>query len=183
MGAPITSIVDSSGNGLNGTIFTGSPTYSANIPPGGGSFSGNFSNNDAAAFAYTFPFNTQTNATLQFWINRPSAIGQESDVFWTRTDSTDANRFNIGINPAGQPFIDYRSPSGVIHTLATSSVAFVADQWTLVDYVKQGNTYSIFVNNVLTAQGVDAVPDLPTNTGWTINGRGTDPVPLLLDNV
>jgi hypothetical protein len=125
-GAAITSVVDSSGNGLNGTIFTGSPTFSSNVPPGGGSFSGNFGSNDASAFAYAFPFNTQTNATLQFWAN-PSSIGQESDLFWTRTDSTDTNRFNIGISPAGEPFIDYRDPSGVLHPLATSSVAIAAN--------------------------------------------------------
>jgi hypothetical protein len=175
-GAAITSVVDSSGNGLNGTILTGSPTFSSNVPPGGGSFSGNFGSNDAAAFAYTFPFNTQTNATLQFWVNPGFSTGHEGDIFWTTTGSGDTNRFNIGINPSAQPFIDYRSSSGVLHPLATSSVAIAANQWSLIEYDKQGNDYSIFVNNVLSATGIDVSPDLPTSTGWTINGRiATEP--------
>jgi hypothetical protein len=44
---------------------------------------------------------------------------------------------------------DYRSSSGVLHPLATSSVAIAASQWSLIEYDKQGNDYSIFVNNVL----------------------------------
>ena len=147
-GAAITSVVDSSGNGLNGTILTGSPTFSSNGPPGGGSFSGNFGSNDAAAFAYTFPFNTQTNATLQFWVNPGFSTGHEGDIFWTTTGSGDTNRFNIGINPSAQPFIDYRSSSGVLHPLATSSVAIAANQWSLIEYDKQGNDYSIFVRAI-----------------------------------
>jgi len=71
---------------------------------------------------------------------------------------------------------DYRSSSGVLHPLATSSVAIAASQWSLIEYDKQGNDYSIFVNNVLSATGIDVSPDLPTSTGWTINGRiATEP--------
>jgi hypothetical protein len=37
--------------------------------------------------------------------------------------------------------------------------------------------------SVLTAAGIDVSPNLPTNTGWTISGRGPGPFPFLLDDV
>jgi hypothetical protein len=37
--------------------------------------------------------------------------------------------------------------------------------------------------SVLTATGIDVSPNLPTNTGWTINGRGPGPFPFPLDDV
>src|SRR5262249_18280155 len=38
-GAAIASAVDSSGNGLNGSVLSGTPRYSSNVPVGGGNFS------------------------------------------------------------------------------------------------------------------------------------------------
>jgi hypothetical protein len=38
--------------------------------------------------------------------------------------------------------------------------------------VKQGQTYSIYLNGLLASQVTDISPDLPTATGWTIDGRG-----------
>ena len=46
-----------------------------------------------------------------------------------------------------------------------------------IAYVKQGNVYSIYLNNsvgnvtTLVSQVTDSAPDLPTNVMWTMNGR------------
>lgn len=136
-GATASTIVDSSGNNLNGSILTGAPTYNSTAPLGGGPHSISLSTGSSMVFNYAFPFNVLTNATLQFWIN-PSSIGGESDVFWTTNVGGDTNRFNILINSTGQMYIDYRDAGGVIHLGLTSSLALVANQWSLVRYVKQG---------------------------------------------
>src|SRR5947208_11711631 len=66
-----TIIVDSSGNNRDGSLFSGFPTYSANVPvaqiPQTGetnNFSMNFGGPDVVSFAYAFPFQTLTNATM-----------------------------------------------------------------------------------------------------------------------
>jgi hypothetical protein len=59
----------------------------------------------------------------------------------------------------------------VLHQLGTSNVAIASNQWSLIEFDKQGDTYSIYVNGSLTSQVTDIAPNLPTSTGWTINGR------------
>jgi hypothetical protein len=173
-GAPVTTVVDSSGNGLNGSVLSGAPTYSSNVPLGGGSFSLALNSSDSASFNYAFPFQTLTDATLQFWAY-PDQLQPHTNPFWTTLGSGDTNRFNIQIEN-GLPAIDYRDPNGALHMLGTSSVAISAGQWSLIDFVKQSDTYSIYVNGLLTSQVTDVAPNLPTSTGWTINGRiATEP--------
>ena len=43
-----------------------------------------------------------------------------------------------------------------------------------VAIVKSGSSYSIYVNNLSPVTATDASPNLPTSTGWTINGRATE---------
>ncbi len=191
-GAVATSITDSSGNNLDGTILFGGPIYSPNVPvmqiPQTGqvdSFSMSFGFGDAASFDYEFPFQTLTNATLELWLN-PN-VNTEGDFLWTTNtvDSGDANRFNIYVNPNvvtdGPPYsacIDYREINETRHVLGCSNVSLPRNEWSYVAYVKQGDAYSIYVNSsvtgsvtTLTSQVVDSAPNLPTSTGWTINGR------------
>jgi hypothetical protein len=167
--ATVSTAVDSSGNNLNGSLLSGNPTYSSNVPVGGGNFSLQLGTNDSLSFGYAFPFQTLTNATLQFQVNI-SSFGANYNPFWTTLGSGDTNRFNIQI-VNGFAAIDYREPSGTLHQLGTSSVPLVLNQWSILDFVKQGDTYSIFVNGVQTSQVTDTSPNLPTSTGWTINGR------------
>jgi hypothetical protein len=90
--------VDSSGNNLNGSILSGGPTYSTDvgvtqIPLTGqvNNFSMNFGGSDAASFAYAFPFDTLSNATLELWL-KPNAgdwsSSGELQHRGIRTDST-----------------------------------------------------------------------------------------------
>ena len=189
-GAKVTKVVDSGTGRHNGTILAGSPTFSSQVPvpiiPHTGktdNFSLQFATGDAASFAFEFPFQTLTAATLEFWVN-PTQINAENDLFWTTTavDSGDANRFNIGITAGGGIFIDYRDPNGVLHQLgSTSGGMLTAGEWSFIAYVKNANTYKIYVNNSQTS-GVtkllstvtDTSPNLPTSTGWTLNGRSVE---------
>jgi len=175
-GATASSIVDSSGNGNTGTIFAGAPKYNSSVPvnpiPATGAanlFSLSLGTADAASFAYAFPFNSLANVTLEFWV-RPTAIGSEGDIFWTRTDAVDSNRFNMRITPAGGFGVDYRTPTGTLHTLINGGTV-TAGQWSFIALVKSGNNYTAYVNGT-PLTGVDSSPSLPNNTGWTINGRG-----------
>jgi hypothetical protein len=93
--APVTTVFDSSGNGLNGSTLSGAPTYSSNTPVGGGNFSLQLGVSDSASFTYAFPFQTLKDATLQFWVN-PTNLGN-TNPFWTTLGSGDTNRFNIQI--------------------------------------------------------------------------------------
>jgi hypothetical protein len=179
-------IVDSSPNHLNGSVLAGAPTYSAMVPVGtipqthrSNSLSIRFGAKDALKFAYAFPFETQPDATLEFWVNPTSA--KEDDLFWTTLDGGNKNRFEIGIGADfGGAFIDYRDPSGVSHQLGLASVGTPSGEWSFLAFVKKGNVYSIYVNNSLTggattleSRVTDAAPNLPTSTGWSINGRAT----------
>jgi hypothetical protein len=136
----------------------------------------NFGTSDAASFAYAFPFDTLSNATLELWLN-PNAV-PDWDLIWTTTTPGDTNRFNIHWG-GGQFCVDYREPNVTIHGLGCSAGGTVpAGQWSFIAFVKQGNVYSIYVNSsatgnvtTLSSQVTDTAPNLPTSTSWTINGR------------
>lgn len=185
-GATATSIIDSTLAHRNGTILAGGPKYSWGTPVTMvpkidklDHFSMSCGTGDAARFGYKFPFQTLTNATLEFWAF-PIVASHEGDIFWTTTavGSGDMNRFNIGIDPGGMPFIDYRTASGVLHQLGTGNIAIPTNQWSFIAYEKVGTKYMIFVNNSVTgfvtkvaSTKTDTSPSLPTSTGWTMNGR------------
>jgi hypothetical protein len=185
-GATGNTIVDSSGNSNDGTIFVGSAVYSSNVPvahiPQTGqanTMSLDVAMGDAAFFDYEFPFQTLPNATVELWINPATTTsGGDEDFFWTTTGSGDLNRFNIHFF-SGTVGLDYREPNGTIHALGSSGANSVPfDQWTYVAFVKQGNVYSIYLNNSvtgnvtnLTSQVTDSAPNLPNSTAWTLNGR------------
>jgi hypothetical protein len=182
------SILDTSGAGDNGTPG-GGPTYRADaaanpVPQTGASnqlsleFEGT---DDNITFSSAFEFNHPTDATLEFWLKPSSSDTGEEDIFWTRTDNTDANRFNIALNNSTHDFgLDYRDAAGNLHSILTSPSAIPSDTWTFIALTRSGNTYSLYegCNATPVVQGVDANPNLPTNTGWTMSGR-TNPANLL----
>lgn len=184
-GAAISSVIDSSGNGNNGAVLTGAPTYNSSIPitpiPQTGApntLSGNFGDSDGASFAYPFPFNTNTNATLEFWI-KPTSGTDSGDFLWGTTSGGDTNRFHLSWGSNDEVCGDYREPGGPAHAIGCTGVGTVPDgQWSFVAIVKQGNTYKMYVNNAGTSNTTvlkntltDVSPNLPNSTGWTINGR------------
>lgn len=177
-------ITDSSGNALDGAILAGFPTYAADVPnaqvPQTGAtnnFSINYNGGDAVRFAYSFPFQTLANATMEFWFKPNATPGW--DFIWGMTTPGDQNRFSVYWNP-NQVCLNYREPSGPLHELGCSAVGTVpAAQWSYIALIKQGNAYSIYVKGpgtgnttVLSSQVVDVAPNLPTTTEWTVNGRG-----------
>jgi hypothetical protein len=99
----------------------------------------------------------------------PTSVSN-ANPFWTTLGPGDTNRFNFQIFN-GQAALDYRDPSGVLHQLGASNVQIAPNEWSLIEFVKQGDTYSIYVNGLLTSQVTDVAPNLPNSTGWTINGR------------
>jgi len=175
-GSVATSITDSSGNGHNGSVL-GSPIYSSAVPANqtDDTLSLSLGTADGVTFNYPFPFNTLANATLEFWVNPSVTSVQYPSLFWTTTASGDQNRFNITVVPGGGVGIDYREPNGNLHSLVgVGGNAVPVGQWTFVAFVKNGNTYTLYVNNSPVSTVTDSNPNLPTSTGWTINGRGTE---------
>lgn len=172
-------LLDSSGNGNNAAVLTGSPGYSNNVPvsvvPGTGqpnTQSLSLGTGASIAVSSAFPFDYLPDATLEFWVN-PNSVSSEQDLFWTTTGGGDTNRFNIGIGAGGGVFMDYREPGGTDHSLVSGG-SVSANQWTFVAIVKSGNTYTLYVNDVDVSQVTDSSPTLPTSTGWTINGRADE---------
>jgi hypothetical protein len=177
-GSVASSITDSSGNGNTGAVLSGGPRYNSSVPispiPQTGApdlLSLSFGTGDSAAFNYAFPFDTLTNATLEFWVDPTSTVG-ENDIFWTTTGSADTNRFNIRIAPGGAFGVDYRTPTGTLHSLLLGG-SVPAGQWSFIALVKSGNTYTAYINGTQITHN-DVSPNLPTSTGWTINGRATE---------
>jgi hypothetical protein len=185
-GATVTDVEDSGSKLRPGSLLSGAPTFDSAVPanpiPKTGQadhFSASMGTGDSFRFHFAFPFQKLTSATLEFWVN-PASTSAENDIFWTTTaaNSGDANRFNIGLSPGGAPFIDYREPNGTLHPLGISSVAVPAGEWTFIAYVKSGLTYLIYINGSVTnnvtkkvSAKTDTSPNLPTSTGWTLNGR------------
>jgi hypothetical protein len=175
-GSVATSITDSSGNGRNGSIL-GSPIYSSSVPPNqtDDTLSLSLGAADGATFNYPFPFNTLANATLEFWVNPSVTSVQFPSLFWTTTGSGDQNRFNITVVPGVGLGMDYREPNGTLHSLVgVGGDAVPVGRWTFVAIVKNGNTYTLYVNNSPVSTVTDSNPNPPTSTGWTINGRATE---------
>jgi len=170
-------IVDSV-NGL--TEGTHNAAYSTNVPLIGraNDFSLQFSGTNVARFpSQNFIFNSSFgNATLGFWLNAPQEV--HTTIFWTRPDDTDANRFNISINPNGALGFDYRTPSGILHTmlLGDGSFSVPLDTWTHIVITRTvdsstSDTYRFYENGVLGYTATDTNPDLPTSTTWTLADR------------
>jgi hypothetical protein len=134
----------------------------------------------AITFPGEWPFNTG-DATLQFWMKYNDTQNNQ-EIFWTRLDATDSDRFNIVlVGPDGNAtcpsctdgdfFSDYRDPSGNLHDLVSG--AYISPGvWHFVAFVKSGDEYSMYLDGNLEGTASQNAP-LPDNTGWTISGRGT----------
>jgi hypothetical protein len=176
-------IVDSSPSGDDGTSL-GGPVYRSDVPvspiPKTGALnklSLEFDGvDDAVLLNSIFIFHQPGDATLEFWLKFIPTAHQS--VFWTRTDDTDANRFNIVVNGNGTFGFDYRSPAGDLHLLVgecfeegCTGVPIPPDTWTHLAITRVGNVYSLYKNGVLAASATDSAPDLPDATGWQLSGR------------
>jgi hypothetical protein len=179
VGNLVTTALDASGNGLMGSLLSGTPVYSSDVASGvvpqtgaANTESLQIDYSDAVSFGYAFPLN-YTNATLEYWIKPDDYWNRDADVFWTTVSPGDSNRYNLYLYRASMS-IDYRSQTGDIHELETSGGGTVPPGvWTFVAIVKEGNVYRIYINGQLKSEATDPKPaSPPTNTGWTINGRG-----------
>jgi hypothetical protein len=134
-------------------------------------------------FPGAFPLNSLTNATLEFYV-KPTGTGSQMFFLWTRTDSTDANRFNMGVINGNSIGFDYREPNGTWHIIFPGGgpLQIPSTGWSHVAVVKSGNVWTGYINGVQMGQPVtDANPNLPTNTGWTLNGSNIGQFAGLLD--
>ena len=171
------SLTDTQGAAIS--TLSGTPTFSANVPAAQIPLTGvadtqslYLSSGSSIIVNSAFPFDTSANATLQFYVD-PNSIGSEQDLFWTTGAGGDANRYNISIDASGEIGMDYRSADGTLHSIGgTAPGTIAAGVWTAVAIVKQGDTYTIYINGVDAGSGTDNSPNLPTSTEWTINGRG-----------
>ena len=178
------SVVDTAGSGQNGSP-SGSLNYSSDVPVSSVAGQANtasmqFTASGSITFFGQFPLNTLANATMEFWI-KPTGSGGEMDFLWTRGDSSDTNRFNMGVT-GSTIFLDYRDPGGVQHVLTPSgNIPITTNVWNHIAVVKSGNLWTSYVNGVQKGQVTDNNPNLPTNTGWTMNGRGFNAFTGFLD--
>jgi hypothetical protein len=121
--------------------------------------------------------NAYGDATLEFWVKITAPSG-ESDIFWTREDASDTNRFNIYLDANGFMGVDYRDPNGTEHLLMLPSadhVVIPANTWAhiaitrVVDSPTQ-QTYHFYKDGSLQYTSIDYNPNLPTSTTWTVTG-------------
>jgi hypothetical protein len=193
------SIIDSTALANHGTPV-GGPTYRGSVPvnivpridtPNGSSiqFDGI---NDEISISSKFPFHEPGDVTLEFWLNTPATSHQS--VFWTRSDDTDINRFNIFVNGNSTFGFDYRDANGPVSCGGCTSyhgligngydgVPIPRNTWVHLAIVRAGNTYTLYKNGVFAASAVDANPNLPTATGWQMSGRGNYQYEGFLDEV
>ena len=133
---------------------------------------------DELAFDYQFPFNTDADRSMSFWMNAPGE--SHSAVFWGRENDAAHNRFHIYINPPGSSpatlGVDYYNSDSIHHEIfapvRNNLVSFTPDQWVFVALTREGNTYSVSVDGTLVSTATDDSPDLPDAAGWQIAGRG-----------
>jgi hypothetical protein len=183
-----TAIVDSVRGLVDGSH---NAAYSSSVPvsplPQTGQsnqFSLNFNSSASATFpSQDFIFHRAFgDATLEFWGNLPQQPTVAGSLFWTRTDATDNNRFNLQVNTlSGVTFLgfDYREPGGDLHTLLPGDAPFgiagplvvTLDTWTHVAITRDGNTYQFYRDGVLIHTATDVNPNLPDFPAWTLNGR------------
>ncbi|MFM2082734.1 MAG: hypothetical protein RL380_1425, partial [Verrucomicrobiota bacterium] len=130
----------------------------------------------------TFPFHTTNDSTFAFWVNTTVPGSFEQSVFWTRTDSTDINRFNFYVRSNATFGFDYRSPVGVLHPLV-SNFTIPLGEWVHLAISRTGNTYSLFTNGVFATSATDAAPSLPNTVGWRFSGRSGYMFAGMLDEV
>src|SRR5262249_47444614 len=95
-------------NSLNGLPeATGNVSFTGDVPvqtiPLSGdpnTFAVTFNGGQFVECTPDFVFNAQYgDATVEFWLNAPDQ--SHHSVIWSRADDTDANRYNISINPGG----------------------------------------------------------------------------------
>ena len=120
------SIIDSSGNKNHGTPV-GNPVYRSDVPSNPipqtqneNLLSLELSDGAEVHFESKFIFHEIGDATIEFWIKSP--MTNHSGALWTRTDDSDANRFNFWMNTDNTFGMDYRSPSGELHRLLQTSI-------------------------------------------------------------
>ena len=123
---------------------------------------------DYVSFNNSFPFHTRGDVTLQFWMK--STLNTHRSLYWTRTDASDANRFNIFTELDGSVGFDYREPSGALHGLV-NSLPLSSTNWSHLTLTRTGDIYKLYVNGNLISTNTDVNPNLPTAIGWRIADR------------
>jgi Ca2+-binding RTX toxin-like protein len=181
-----TDVINSVNGSHDGTLS--SVTYTPDVPvtavPQTGqadNYSLRFNGSGQALVNGNFIFNSgYGDATLEFWLKAPDT-GHEA-IFLGRPDDNDTNRFHIYLFGSGYGVplslgMDYGGPSGPGHPLLQSpgpgNTAFTIppNTWTHVAITRTGNAYRFYKNGFLVYTAVDANPNLPTTSAWTISGR------------
>jgi len=181
------SILDSVG-AVHGSP-AGSPVYRTNVPvatlPQTGAanrFCLQFSGGQSIRFEAPFLMNSNTDATIEFYLKAPNQHPQS--MLWTRRDGTDANRFNMEFWQ-GRLYLDYREPGTAAHYVGGGGVGYPYDTWCHVAVTRKVNTngthtYRMFLDGAQQSEVVDT-PVLPTDTVWTLSSR--EPFTGYLDEV
>ncbi len=152
----------------------GSLTGGAGYGPGVSGSAFHFDGTDGSVlFDAPFVLNQSGDASIEFWL-RTNAGSMYQTILWGRGDDSDTDRFQLFQYPDNTIGLDYRSPSGDLHSLiggSTTGVPFPTGIYGHIGIVRTGNTYSLYINGVFAASGTDSSPDLPTATSWQVAGR------------
>ncbi len=139
-------------------------------------------------FVSSFPLNEPGDMTIEFWL-KWSAIHQ-GVILWGRPDNLEHdNRFSFRAHFDYTLGFDYFSPppSSTFHLLATgvaqNGVPFFNNEWGHVAISREANTYRVYVNGILRSTTIDALPDLPTSTGWWLAGPPNQPFVGFIDEL
>lgn len=127
----------------------------------------------------TFLFHSgqSTASTLEFSF-KTASTGHDESIFWTRSSDLDRNRYNLFLDQGSLVHGDYREPNGGLHPVAATSHSYVPNQWMHVAIVRTAagasHRYQWYFNGVLHASmtRIDSAPVLPTETTWSLGGRG-----------
>jgi hypothetical protein len=181
---------DSGSAGVNRSILTGTDSYTNPGPtvPYPNVASLNLFPSTAVQFNSGFALDTPGDWTLEFYLNPGTT--NPADIFWTTISNQDSNRFNIFLDGDGlggdRLNLDYRDSSGTLHPLLNSeqpggvaaNFSIPINVWTFVAIVRSGTTYAVYFNgnasptaSATDGTGGNPTENLPTSTGWTINGR------------
>lgn len=172
--------MDSSGNGINGTV-NGASLTTDRFGKNNAAYSFGGSSNSIVFSGNQYQFHKSGEASISLWINLGTLtnFAQQATVLKSSLHtSQDYNRYNMYIRVNTGLVYDYRENNSNmgsnLHTLNIKS-NFTKNVWTHVVYTRSSNNRvtRLYINGKFFNSFTDNSPNLPDAVGWLL---GDDPV-------